>query len=312
MEKGDIVQLEYEGWIVGTNELFDTTNEELARKEKSFDEEKSYGPINVIVGAGRVIQGLDDELLKAEVDKEYEVEIPPEKAYGVRDPKNVETHSFRELARLKVEPELGKSVVIRNRQGWIAGIFAGRVRIDFNHKLASRTLKYKYKVVSKAETPEARVRAIIAMAYGREGEFQVELDGDETLSLTLPDVCKYDPNWTLSKLRLVGDLREHAGLKTVVMREVYVKKEAAPEGEAGAEGEATTEAHAHEHDHGDGLIHTHEHDHDHGPDHDHDHGPDHEHEHEPEHEPEHEHKHDQELEHVDEPAPKEPEGPSDE
>ncbi len=284
MEKGDIVQLEYEGWIVGTNELFDTTSEELARNEKSFDEEKTYGPINVIVGAGRVIQGLDEELLKAEVDKEYEVEIPPEKAYGVRDPKNVETHSFRELARLKVEPELGKGVVIRNRQGWIAGIFAGRVRIDFNHKLASRTLKYKFKVVGKADTPEQRVRAIIAMAYGREGEFQVELDGDDSLTLTLPDVCKYDPNWTLSKLRLVGDLREHADMKTVVMREVYVKKEAAPEGEAPAE------AHEHDHEHEDGTAHDHEHDHEHGPEHDHEHAP--------------------ELEHVDESVPKEPEEPS--
>ncbi len=248
MEKGDIVQLEYEGWIAGTNELFDTTNEELARKEKVFDEEKKYGPIYTVVGAGRLIQGLDEELLKAEPGKELEVEVPPEKAYGVRDPKNIETLNFAKMARLKIEPEVGKTVVIGNRQGWISAVFAGRVRVDFNHRLASKTLRYKYKVTAVPKSPEEKVRAIIGINYGRQEEFQVALEGEDGVSLTLPDVCKYDPNWTLAKLRVVSDLREFAGMKTVVMRELYVKKEPAKEGEAAAgEGHEGHEGHEHEH-----------------------------------------------------------------
>ena len=163
MEKGDLVQLEYEGWIAGSDELFDTTKEDLAREHEVFDEERTYGPMYTVVGTGRLIKGLDEHILAAEIDKEYEVEVPPEDAYGERDPKNVETHSMRELARLKVEPEYGKVVTIRNKTGWISGIFAGRVRIDFNHRLAGKTLRYKYKVLGKPEDKEEISLAIIAM-----------------------------------------------------------------------------------------------------------------------------------------------------
>jgi FKBP-type peptidyl-prolyl cis-trans isomerase 2 len=232
MEKGDIIQLDYEGWIAGSEELFDTTSEELAREQDAFDEERTYGPMYTVVGTGRLIKGLDEHLLEAEVDKEYELEIPPEDAYGERDPKNVETHSMRELARLKVEPEYGRIVTIRNKTGWISGIFAGRVRVDFNHKLAGKTLRYKYTIVGKSEGKDEIARAIIAMNYGREEEFELELEGADGINITLPDVCKYDPNWTLAKLRLVNDLREIAEMTTVVMREVYVKKEASEEEDA--------------------------------------------------------------------------------
>ena len=242
MEKGDIVQLEYEGWIAGSDELFDTTSEELAREEEIFEEDRTYGPMYTVVGTGRLIKGLDEKLLEAEVDKEYEVEIPPEDAYGERDPKNVETHSMRELARLKIEPEIGRVVNIRNKTGWISGIFAGRVRIDYNHKLAGKTLKYKYKVVGKPEGASDVVKAIIAMNYGREEEFGIEMEGEDGVVITLPDVCKYDPNWTLAKLRLVNDMREIADMRTVKMLEVYVKKEAAEETEEEAPAEAPEDA----------------------------------------------------------------------
>jgi FKBP-type peptidyl-prolyl cis-trans isomerase 2 len=245
MEEGDIIQLEYEGWIAGSDELFDTSKQELAQEEEIYDEERTYGPMYTVVGTGRVIKGLDDHLMKAEVGEEYEVEIPPEDAYGERDPKNVETHSMRELARLKIEPEIGRTVNIRNKTGWISGIFAGRVRVDYNHKLAGKTLRYKYKVVGKPDGPEEVIKAIIAMNYGREDEFTIELEGEDAVAVTLPDVCKYDPNWTLAKLRLVNDMREIAGMTTVTMREVYVKKEAPTEEEAAeaeaAEDEATEE-----------------------------------------------------------------------
>jgi len=237
MKEGDIIQLEYEGWIAGSDELFDTSKAELAQEEDIFEEERTYGPMYTVVGTGRLIKGLDEHLLEAEVDKEYDLEIAPEDAYGERDTKNVETHSMRELARLKIEPEIGRTVNIRNKTGWISGIFAGRVRIDYNHKLAGKTLRYKYKIVGRPEEPAEVIKAIIAMNYGREDEFEIDIEGEDSVAVTLPDVCKYDPNWTLAKLRLVNDMREIANITTVTMREVYVKKEAAEEtpAEEGAE-----------------------------------------------------------------------------
>ena len=45
MEKGDIVQLEYEGWIAVSDDLFDTTKVDVAREHDAYDEERTYVPI---------------------------------------------------------------------------------------------------------------------------------------------------------------------------------------------------------------------------------------------------------------------------
>ena len=45
ISKGDIVWIDYEGWIlnpIGTRTVFDTTRAEVAKKEDRFDEKKVY------------------------------------------------------------------------------------------------------------------------------------------------------------------------------------------------------------------------------------------------------------------------------
>jgi len=227
MQKGDIIRWEYEAWVVENEEetLFDTTNEELAKEHGIHDPNLRYGPMVSIVGIGRLIKGMEEELLKAEVGKEYEVTITPDKAYGERDPKLVKIHSYRELARQKIEPEVGKEVIINNKRGRIVTVTPGRVVIDFNHPLAGKTLKYKFKIIEKVEGEVDKVRAIIEMDYGKEVEnFKIELKGDDII-IELPDVCKYDSNWSMAKYMIVGDIRDYVANKNVKFVEVYPKKE---------------------------------------------------------------------------------------
>ncbi len=248
MEKGDIIRWEFEAWIVeeGNEVLFDTTNEDLAKEHGIHDPNMKYGPMVSVVGVGRLIKGIEDELLKAEVGKEYEVIIPPEKAYGERDPKLVKIHSYRELARQKIEPEVGKEVVLNNKRGRIVTVTPGRVVIDFNHPLAGKTLKYRFKVVEKVEGDVDKVCAILEMDYGKEvDKFGVELSGEDVI-ITLPDVCKYDSNWAVAKYAVVGDIRDYLGNKNVKFIEVYPKKEekeeSSEEAESGEEAEKEGEA----------------------------------------------------------------------
>ncbi len=227
MKKGDIIRWEYEAWIVENEkeELFDTTKEELAKEHGIHDPNLRYGPMVSIVGIGRLIKGMEEELLKAEVGKEYEITIPPEQAYGERDPKLVKIHSYRELARQKIEPEVGKEVIINNKRGRIVTVTPGRVVIDFNHPLAGKTLKYKFKIVEKVEGEVDKVRAIIEMDYGKEiDNFKIELKNDDII-IELPDVCKYDNNWGIAKYAIVGDIRDYVANKNVKFVEVYPKKE---------------------------------------------------------------------------------------
>ena len=231
IEKGDIVWLEYDGWTVnpsGTQTLFDTTHDEVARKEGKFDEKKVYAEIPVIVGHGRLFPGLEDALLVAKVGESQEVLIPPEKAAGARDPRLVELKTEREFLRQEINPELGLEVSIGGRRGVITSVAAGRVRVDFNNPLAGKTIRYGFKVAKKASTPEERIRAILDMDYGLAESFLVTLK-DDAAEIRVPDVCKTDEKWFVSKFRVIADLRELSDLKSIRLVEEYEKKEPKPE-----------------------------------------------------------------------------------
>jgi FKBP-type peptidyl-prolyl cis-trans isomerase 2 len=288
MNKGDIVRWDYEGWTVGAkpeeNELFETTSEALAREKDIHKEGALYGPAPLIIGADRMVKGLESSLLAVEIGKEVEVTILPAEAYGDRDPKKVEVHSMAEIMRLpefkKGEEEVmpGARVVLNNKAGTIISANPGRVRVDFNHQLAGKTLKYKYTIRSKAETVHDKVSSILEMYYGKPGDFKVHVRGEEA-DIVLMEQCKYDPRWLLTKLQRVRDLREYACMNKVRLIEEYVKPEEkkdekapAPEGAAPPAAEGGAEKAAPEGGHGEQApAHDHEHPHEHPAGHPHEH-----------------------------------------
>ena len=237
--EGDLVMAEFSGWVEESNDLFDTTDENVAKENDMFDEKMTYGPQPLILGKERLFPGLDEHMLKAEIGKEYEVVIPPEKAAGPRDPKLVELHPMREFLKQDIEPKVGMEVTVRNRRATIIAMTAGRVRIDFNNRLAGRTLKYKYKIVSKPSKPKEIVEQLLKMSYGTYEGFDIHHHGDD-YKITLPDVCKYDQKWLLAKYRVVTDLREVLDAEKISFVEEYAKPKAKEEAEA--EPEPTTDA----------------------------------------------------------------------
>jgi FKBP-type peptidyl-prolyl cis-trans isomerase 2 len=240
VSKGDIVKLEYEAWAEDTGEMFDTTSEETAQENGIFNENAVYGPITVLVGAGRIFEGLEEALEGVAVGEEKEVVIPPDKAAGQRDPKLMELHPIREFHRKEIQPQVGMEVNINNRVGTIVGVTAGRVRVDFNRPLAGKSLKYKFKVVERIEKAESKIRGIVEMDYGNGDSFNMIMD-DEIISLIMPDVCKYDQKWIMAKYRVVADLREVFGNVTIRFVEEYPKKEETSAEEEKAEEEKAEE-----------------------------------------------------------------------
>jgi FKBP-type peptidyl-prolyl cis-trans isomerase 2 len=229
MEKGTIVRVEYDAWADG--ELFDTTSAETAKASNKYAEDAYYGPLPIIVGAGRVVQGFDQALLEAKVGEEKEVEIPPEKAFGQRDPNKLETLSVREFQKREVDPEPGMRIAWEGKgRGTIVSVTAGRVRVDFNPPLAGKALKYKFKVLEELAQPEAKVRAVLDndYGYGKSEGFGVKVEGT-TVDLVLPDGCKFDPRWSAAKYVVVADLRRYAGLTRVRLVEEYEPPEPPPE-----------------------------------------------------------------------------------
>ena len=233
MEKGDIVEMEFDAYIKETDELIETTHEELANEHDIFEENREYKPIPVIAGNDKaLVEGLNEHMLSATVGKEMEVNVPSDKGYGVRDPKLVELHSRREILRLPEfskgdqMPYIGMQIILKNKPAWISSITAGRVRIDFNHRLAGKTLLYKYKITKKLDKLPDKVQAILAMHYASRDEFKIDIDKKKkAVDITLPDICKYDNKWTLAKYGVIANLREVTEMEVIRFVEEYVKKE---------------------------------------------------------------------------------------
>lgn len=219
-----IVIAEFDAWIQESGELFDTTHEDLAKENDIYDEKAVYEPLPLMIGKERLFPGLEKSMGEAEVGKEYEILLPPEQAAGPRDPKIVELLPMREFLKNEIVPEVGKQVTIKNKTGYISAVTAGRVRVDFNNRLAGKTLKYKYKIVSEPDKPEEIAKAVLRMSYGDSEGFEMNFEEEKAI-IKLPDVCKYDQRWLLSKIRVVGDLREMLNLDKVQFIEEYAKPE---------------------------------------------------------------------------------------
>ncbi len=228
IQKGDIVWLDYDGWVVnpdGTTRLFDTTHADVAKQEGKFEEKKVYAEVPVVVDAGRLFPGFEEALLRARVDERQDVSIPPDKGAGERDPKLVELRPLREFLKQEIAPEVGMEVTISGKRGTITAVTGGRVRVDFNNPLAGRTLKYSFTVTKRATTVEEKVRGILDMDYSLGDQFRVTIH-DEEAEIVVPDICKTDERWFVSKFRAVADLREFSGLRKIRFVEEYEKKEA--------------------------------------------------------------------------------------
>ena len=230
MEEGTIVYIDYDLYDVESGDLIETTREETAKSNDSHEENRDYEPLCVTIGEGRLIPGFEESLAEAEIDTDYDIDISPEKAYGVRDSNAVEYFGPQQLARQVRDPEnlqVGQSVEIGGRKGRFVMFRAGRARIDFNHELAGKTLRYNYRITKVVEERDEKVVTLLKMNTGSE-DFEVEFDGDD-VSITIPEYLGYDQSWGMAKFQVIRSLRDSVGVKTIVFRDVHQYREPSEE-----------------------------------------------------------------------------------
>jgi peptidylprolyl isomerase len=161
LQKGDFVAVDYTARVKETGEVFDTTLEDVAKKEHLYKEGEVYEPKLVVVGEGWVLKALDESLVAMEVAKASKVEIPQDKAFGARDPEKVKRVPLRQLTAKGVTPGVGMRVEYGEKMATVRAVGAGRVLLDFNPPLAGKTLVYEVTVRRKLDKREEKVRALI-------------------------------------------------------------------------------------------------------------------------------------------------------
>ena len=161
MNDGDFVKIDFVGRVKDTNEIFDLTMEDVAKKEGIHNPKKEYGPVLIIVGKEMVIPGVDEQLKNMKVGDEKEFEVPKEKAFGNRDFTKIKIVSYSKFAKEKIEPVPGLFVDIDGREAKIQAVSGGRVRVDFNHPLAGKALTYQVKIVEEIKDAKEKASELV-------------------------------------------------------------------------------------------------------------------------------------------------------
>ncbi|HIE34402.1 MAG TPA: peptidylprolyl isomerase [Candidatus Altiarchaeales archaeon] len=220
MEK--FVRISYTGRIKEGN-IFDTTDKDLAKKEGIFDENRVYKPLSVVVGQGQVIEGLDEVLKDMKKGEKRAVEIPPEKGYGKKDPNLIKLVPLRAFKKEGVRPVPGMPVELDGRIARIQTVSGGRVRVDFNHELAGKTLVYNVKIEDIATKNEDRIRFLIERSFNDAEDFNIKIN-KKILEIEIPEKAYKDRNVLLRKASLSGDIFRFLNFESIMFVEVWEKE----------------------------------------------------------------------------------------
>jgi peptidylprolyl isomerase len=206
--KGDFLLVDYTGSVKETGEVFDTTLENVAKEKGLYKTGDIYEPKLIVTGEGWVLKALDESLLTLEVGKTALVEIPPDKAFGDRDPEKVKLVSLRRLSARGITPRLGMRLEMDGKPATVRTMGSGRVQLDFNPPLAGKTLVYevtiRIKLVERAEKIEALIHRRIPSVDIK--KFNLK-SSEKWVEIEVPEEAFYIEGLQLAKRGIAMDIQ---------------------------------------------------------------------------------------------------------
>ncbi|VVB96174.1 Putative FKBP-type peptidyl-prolyl cis-trans isomerase [uncultured archaeon] len=217
---GDFIKVSYTG--KSDDRIFDTTDEETAKANNIYNEKGKYGGDIIIVGSGHTVAGLDEDFAGKEVGYKGSVTIPPEKAFGHRNPELIESIP---ITRFKDRPQVGMPVEIDGRPGIIIRVIGRMAQVDFNRFLAGQTVTYDYEIIEKIEDTEAKVQGLLGLYIGR--AFSIKVN-DGTVTVEIEPELTYNQRWLMSKRQIAKEIINNTEIKEVNYLERYTGEILAP------------------------------------------------------------------------------------
>lgn len=209
LQKGDFILIDYIAKVKETNEVFDTTQEEVAKKERLGKEGDIYEPKLVVLGENWVLKALDEALAAMDTDKPQTVEISADKGFGQRDPEKIKRVPIKQLYAKEINPVVGARIEFQGKMATIRSTGAGRVLLDFNPPLAGRTLIYDVKITKKLEAAEEKIGALIhrRVPVVEENKFQLTLNAGN-LTIDMPEETFYVEGIQIAKRGIAMDIQK--------------------------------------------------------------------------------------------------------
>lgn len=242
LEKGSLILVDYTARVKDTNEVFETTLEEEAKKvAQLYDPTRKYEPRLVSVGESWVLKGLDEALANANVGDKLNVEITPDKGFGERDPNKVRMIPQRKLGDKADEVGVGDVIEVDDRTGIVRYVGSGRIQVDFNHRFAGKTLLYDVNVTKKLETDNEKITALLKRRTGLE-ESKVKINlAAPNLEIELPEEAYLAEGLQIIKRAVANDIFKFVpSVKNIRFVESYSAPAAEQKKEEQPKAEATT------------------------------------------------------------------------
>ncbi len=213
IENGDFVRIDFTGKIAETDEVFDTTNEEIAQEAEVYIENKDYIPIPIVVGANHLLPKLEEALVGLDVGDSKTVEIASEDAYGPRNPKFIQLVPLKEFKKQGMTPYPGMRLSTESGEGKILTVNGGRVKVDFNHPLAGKDLVFDIQVAEIIDDEEEKIKSMIQLHYSSKtldiDKTEIAIE-DGVVDIKLDDLARYDQrsylDVTMARFKIAKDV----------------------------------------------------------------------------------------------------------
>jgi FKBP-type peptidyl-prolyl cis-trans isomerase SlyD len=214
IEKGDFIRVSYTG-KTDEGRVFDTTDEDVAKANNIYNEKGKYGGDVIIVGAMHTVAGLDEDLIGKEVGHTGSVTMPPEKAFGIRNPELIESIP---VTKFQTRPQIGMRVEVDGRPGVVIKAIGRMTQVDFNRYLAGQTLTYDYEIKEKIDDNERKIKGLIGLYIGRELHVHIN---DSSAAIEIEPELTYNQRWLMSKMQIAREILKNTDIREITYIEKY-------------------------------------------------------------------------------------------
>ena len=175
LQKKDFIEIEFTG-RVKDGEVFDSNlKEDLKKLHAGHDHDVETEPFIYCLGQDMFLRAVDDFLIgKPETSATYEIELPPEKAFGRRDAKMIQKIPVKIFRDQKINPVPGYAFNFDGRIGRVLASSGGRVIVDFNNPIAGKDVIYKIKVVKKITDLHEKAKALVHFLFRDNLKFEIK------------------------------------------------------------------------------------------------------------------------------------------
>ncbi|MDR3347386.1 MAG: peptidylprolyl isomerase [Helicobacteraceae bacterium] len=126
-----------------------------------IDSNKGGDPLEFLMGAGHIVQGLEEAIAQMSEGESKTLIVPSAKAYGIYDESAVENVDIEQFAGIELthgmtlygEADDGQSVRVT-----VKTIGDKSVTIDYNHPLAGKDLSFDVKVIKTREATSREIQ----------------------------------------------------------------------------------------------------------------------------------------------------------